>query len=496
MPLTACTFVLFGATGDLTRRKLLPALFRLFNANSLPERFAVVGFALPDKKTPDYHEFIRAALDEFIPDNERAEHRLEQFIEMTSFVAANFTDAEGYDRLKAELARVDAERGTFGNHLYYLATPPALVPDILRHLQQDGLVTDHASHTPWTRIIAEKPFGTDRDSARKLTAQFHEVVKEDQVYRIDHYLGKDAVQDVSVLRFANSLFEPLWNRNHIDQVQVTVAETLGVGNRGGYFDAMGQTRDMVQSHALQVISLLAMEPPNSFAANAVRQEKAKVLDAMRPLNNYHAVRGQYGVGHGPNGEAVLGYTQEPSVPAGSCTETFMAAKLSIESWRWSGVPFYIRAGKRLPKQLTEVLIQFKGAPLPLFRGSTRRPEPNILRLRIQPDAEISLIVELKKPGTLNDLIPVELDMLYGEAFKVPLKDAYERLLLDALNGDAVLFMREDEIDAAWRVVDPLLAYWNQDPADFPNYAAGTWGPEAADELLARDGRKWLSLDGF
>ena len=489
MPKSSCIFVLFGATGDLARRKLLPALFRLFNGGALPERFGIVGFALPDKKTPDYHEFVRAALHEFVPDDERSDTRLEAFIALTSFVPANFTDADGYDKLKAELVRVNAERETYGNHLYYLATPPSLVPEILRHLQQGGLVTNHAQTAPWTRIIAEKPFGTDRESARKLTKQFHEVVKEDQVYRIDHYLGKDAVQDVSVLRFANSLFEPLWNRNHIDQVQITVAETLGVGSRGGYFDAMGQTRDMVQSHALQVLALLAMEPPNSFAANAVRQEKAKVLDAMRPLNNYYAVRGQYGAGHGANGEPVPGYRQEPSVPAESCTETFMAAKLSIESWRWSGVPFYIRAGKRLPKQLTEVLIQFKGAPLPLFRNSTRRPEPNILRLRIQPDAEISLIVELKRPGTLNDLIPVELDMLYGESFKVPLKDAYERLLLDALNGDAVLFMREDEIDAAWRVVDPLLAYWNQDPADFPNYAAGTWGPEAADELLARDGRK-------
>ena len=496
MPLNSCTFILFGATGDLTRRKLLPALFRQLKSNSLPDRFGIVGFALPDKKTPDYHDFVRAALVEFIPDSERDEDTVKRFIELTSFVPANFSDAEGYDRLKAELARVDTERGTFGNHLYYMATPPALVPEILRHLQQDGLVTQSATQTPWTRIIAEKPFGIDRDSARKLTNLFHEVVKEEQVYRIDHYLGKDAVQDVSVLRFANSMSEPLWNRNHIEQVQVTVAETLGVGSRGGYFDAMGQTRDMVQSHALQVIALLAMEPPNSFGANAMRQEKAKVLEAMKPLNNYQAVRGQYGPGHAPDGEAMVGYRQEPSVPGDSCTETFMAARLSVESWRWSGVPFYIRAGKRLPKQLTEVLIQFKGAPLSLFRGSNRKPEPNVLRLRIQPDAEISLIVELKRPGTMNDLIPVELDMLYGEAFKVPLKDAYERLLLDALNGDAVLFMREDEIDAAWKVVDPLLSYWHQDPVDFPNYAAGTWGPEAADDLLARDGRKWLSAEGF
>jgi glucose-6-phosphate 1-dehydrogenase len=387
---------------------------------------------------------------------------------------------------------VERERGTLGNRLFYMATPPSFVPEILKHLGQAKLVTRSASHAPWTRIIAEKPFGVDRASAHRLTQQFHEVVDEEQVYRIDHYLGKDAVQDVSVLRFANSMFEPLWNRGYVDQVQITVAETLGVERRGAYYDLMGQTRDMVQSHALQVLALLAMEPPNSFTAKAIREEKSKVLEAMRPLNSYHAVRGQYGSGVGPDGKPVPGYRQEPSVPHDSNTETFMAARLFIESWRWSGVPFYIRAGKRLPRQVTEVNIQFKGAPLTLFRSSTRKPEPNRLRLRIQPDAEIALMVELKRPGTVNDLVPIELDMYYQQTFQAPLKDAYERLLLDAFNGDAVLFMREDEIDAAWRVVDPLLAYWRSEPADFPNYAAGTWGPEASDELLDRDDRKWFN----
>jgi glucose-6-phosphate 1-dehydrogenase len=497
MPVNSCAFVLFGATGDLTRRKLLPALYRLYCGGHLPDNFAVIGFALPDKTHPEYHDFVRAALKEFVPEADQDACKTDEFIQFTSFVAANFTDAEGYDRLKAEMARVEEEKKTYGNRLFYMATPPALVPDILRHLQERGLTTPSAQQAPWTRIIAEKPFGTDRDSARKLSGLFHQVVDEEQVYRIDHYLGKDAVQDVSILRFANTLFEPLWNRNHIEQVQVTVAETLGVGNRATYFDPMGQTRDMVQSHALQVISLLAMEPPNSFAAKAVREEKAKVLEAMRPLTSDYAVRGQYGPGvDAADGKPAPGYRQEPGVPAGSNTETFMAARLFIESWRWSGVPFYIRAGKRLPRQVTEVLIQFKGAPLSLFRGSARKPEPNLLRLKIQPDAEISLILELKRPGTLSDLVPVELDMLYGEAFQVPLKDAYERLLLDAFNGDAVLFMREDEIDAAWRVVDPLLAYWRSDPAEFPNYAAGTWGPEAAADLLARDGRKWIDLTSY
>ncbi len=492
-PTDPCVFVLFGATGDLSRRKLLPTLFRLYVQKLLPEKFGVVGFALPDQRTPEYSAFVRAALTEFARE-EVAENAtaLDEFIGMVTFVAANFTDAEGYLHLREELTRFEAERETLGNRLFYMATPPSLVPDVLHHLHTAGLTTCSATQAPWTRIIAEKPFGTDRDSARRLTELFHRVVTEEQVYRIDHYLGKDAVQDVSVLRFANSMFEPLWNRGYVDQVQITVAETLGVEKRGGYYDAMGQTRDMVQSHALQVLSLLAMEPPNSFAARAIREEKSKVLEAMRPLNSYHAVRGQYGPGIGPEGTSVPGYRHEPSVPSESNTETYMAARLFIESWRWAGVPFYIRAGKRLPRQVTEVNIVFKSAPLTLFRNSSRKPEPNRLRLRIQPDAEIALVVELKRPGTLNDLIPIELDMYYQETFNAPLRDAYDRLLVDALNGDAVLFMREDEIDAAWRVVDPLLAYWRSEPADFPNYASGTWGPEAADELLARDGKKWVS----
>jgi glucose-6-phosphate 1-dehydrogenase len=487
-----CVLVLFGATGDLARRKLLPALFRLCCEDMLPEQFALVGFALPDPKQPDYRAFVRDSLAEFVSDDERRLCALEELAAMTRFIPADFNDPEGYHRLAGALAEVDRERGTQGNRLFYLATPPACVPDILTHLQAAGLTTPSAHTVPWTRVIAEKPFGVDRASARQLTQLFHNVVREDQVYRIDHYLGKDAVQDVTVLRFANSLFEPLWNRSYVDHVQVTVAETLGVDRRGSYFDRMGETRDMVQSHALQVIAMVAMEPPNSFSAHAIRDEKVKVLEAMKPLTAHYAVRGQYGPGRGPDGKPVSGYREEMSVAPDSNTETYMAARLFIESWRWSGVPFYVRAGKRLPRQVTEVIIQFKSVPLTLFRGSNRRPEPNVLRLRIQPDAEIALGVELKRPGTAYDLIPVELDMLYGDVFKAPLRDAYERLLLDALNGDAMLFMREDEIDAAWRVVDPLLAYWRTDPADFPNYPAGSWGPEAADELIARDGRKWIN----
>ena len=475
-----CTFVLFGATGDLTRRKLLPALFRLHSENLLPEKFALVGFALPDKDRPDYIDFARAALAEFLPSADAT--AVEAFLKIVSFVPANFTDGAAYASLAAELKRVDAERGLVGSRLYYLATPPALVPDILALLSGAGLLTPDARKAPWTRVIAEKPYGTDGASARALTDEFHKVLSEDQVYRIDHYLGKDAVQDVMTLRFANTLFEPLWNRNYIEQVQITVAETLGVEKRGGYFDAMGETRDMVQSHALQVIALLAMEAPNSFSPTALRNEKVKVLEAMRPLDPSHAVRGQY-----------EGYRDEERVDPRSHTDTFMAARLSIESWRWQGVPIYIRAGKKLPVTATEVTIQFKPVPLALFRSATRKPEPNRLRLRIQPEAEIELICELKEPGSLGNLAPVELDMLYKDSFKdVRLRDAYERLLLDAVAGDATLFLREDEIDAAWHVVDPLLSYWRSDPAEFPNYATGSWGPDAADDLLARDGKKWLT----
>ena len=493
MPLSSCAFIMFGATGDLARRKLLPALLRLYCEKQLPERFAIVGFALPDPKQPDYREFVRAALQEFAKSTvESSAAMVEEFLNIVSFVPANFTEADGYIKLKDELARIETVYETFGNRLIYLATPPKLVPDILHQLKANGLATRSASKTPWTRIIAEKPFGVDRLSARKLTETFHDVVDETQIFRIDHYLGKDAVQDVLILRFANSIFEPLWNRNQIEQVQITVAETIGVERRGAYFDPMGETRDMVQSHALQVLALLAMEPPTSFAANVLRAEKAQVLEAVKPLTGHYAVRGQYGRGTSANGESANDYRSEYNVPGDSNTDTFMAARLFIESWRWAGVPFYIRAGKRLPRQLTEVVVQFKGAPLTLFRGSTRKPEPNLMRLRIQPDAEISLVLELKKPGSSSELFPVELDMMYGDTFKQPLRDAYERLLIDALNNDAVLFMREDEIDAAWRIVDPLLAYWGSEQADYPNYAAGTWGPDAADELLARDGRKWLT----
>ena len=475
-----CTFVLFGATGDLTRRKLLPALFRLHSEKLLPEKFALVGFALPDKQHPDYVEFARAALAEFLPAADST--AVETFLQLISFVPANFTDAMAYANLASELKRAEMERGTGGNLLIYLATPPALVPDILSLLAEANLLTSSAKAAPWTRIIAEKPYGTDGVTARALTDEFHKCLSENQIYRIDHYLGKDAVQDVMTLRFANTLFEPLWNRNYIEQIQVTVAETLGVGTRGGYFDPMGETRDMVQSHALQVIALLAMEAPNSFSANALRNEKVKVLEAMRPLDPSRAVRGQY-----------EGYRDEERVDPKSNIDTFMAARLSIESWRWQGVPFYIRAGKKLPVTATEVDIQFKPVPLALFRSATRKPEPNRLRLRIQPDAEIELICELKEPGSLNNLAPVELDMLYKDSFKdVRLRDAYERLLLDAIAGDPMLFLREDEIDAAWRVVDPILSYWRSDPADFPNYAQGSWGPDAADELLARDGKKWFA----
>ncbi len=472
--LDPCGIVIFGASGDLTGRKLLPALFDLFLLRRLPESFYVVGVARRELGGDGFRKQMQEAVR---PEREAAWN---EFAARLDYFSVDGSDAAGYQRLKQHLLALDKKHGTQGNHVFYLAVPPSLYSPIISHL-------GGACGPGWTRLVIEKPFGHDRKSARSLNAQLRAAFAEEQVYRIDHFLGKETVQNLAVLRFANGIFEPLWNRNYIDHVQITVAEDLGVEHRAGFYETAGAVRDMIQNHLLQVLCLVAMEPPASFEARFVHAEKRQILEALRPLGPRDAVRGQYGPG-----QKMPGYRQEPGVDSKSNTETFAAVKLELESWRWAGVPFYLRTGKRLPRKASEVSIQFRDAPLHLFACTAMQPcPPNLLRLRIQPDEGISLRVLTKTPGLEVIGRPVELDFAYGADLERESPGAYETLLLDVLEGDSLLFATADWVEAAWGVVDPLLEAWAAaPPADFPNYAAGSWGPKAADELLERDGRRW------
>jgi glucose-6-phosphate 1-dehydrogenase len=475
--------VIFGATGDLTRRKLLPALWRLFRAGLLPECFAVVGFAMEELADEEFRARMRAAVEEF--DGAPDPDAWERFAERLTYVG----EAGGFTRLAARLEEADRRCGTGGNRLYYLAIPPGAVEGVVERLGGAGLVAA-AEGERWTRIVVEKPFGRDLESARALNAVLRRVFDESQVYRIDHYLGKETVQNLLVFRFANVLWEPVWNRNYVDHVQVTVAETVGVERRAGYYERAGALRDMVQSHLLQLLMLVAMEPPASYDADSIRSEKVKVLRALRPVAaGSDAVRGQYASGV-VRGEAVPGYGEEPRVAAGSRTETFAALRLQVENWRWAGVPFYLRTGKRLPEKATEISIHFRPAPHPILDTvEGDRPEPNVLVLRIQPEEGISLFFEAKVPGLRGPLHPVSMDFAYQTSFTGVSPEAYERLLLDAMAGDATLFARCDEVEAAWALVTPVLEAWEAEGEPQP-YPAGSWGPEGARDLLEADGRAW------
>jgi glucose-6-phosphate 1-dehydrogenase len=488
--------VLFGATGDLAHRKVVPALYHLWAGDLLPERFALVCFGRREFSDEAMRSALRASLEKYARVKPIDEARWASFAKLISYVRGEFDDAASYTALAAKLDSIDVAAGTSGNRLFYLATPASSFPEIIRGLGAAGL--DHeTTESGWRRVVIEKPFGRDAESAIKLNREVGKVFRESQVYRIDHYLGKETVRNILIFRFGNLIFEPIWHRRYIDHIQITVAEAIGVEGRGAFYEETGALRDILQNHLLQLLTLVAMEPPATLDAEALRDEKVKVLRAVRLITpeqvERHVVRGQYGPGW-VGATEVAGYRSEPEVDAASETETFVAARFEIDDWRWAGVPFYLRAGKRLPKRATEIAIQFKDVPQRLFSPVGGDPEANLLVIRIQPDEGILLRFAAKVPGLGVDVRPVNMDFAYGSAFTVESPDAYETLILDALLGDASLFTRADEVEAAWRIVDPIMEAWlaGAEPA-LPNYAAGTWGPDSADELLTREGRRWRRL---
>ncbi|MGQ9629154.1 MAG: glucose-6-phosphate dehydrogenase [bacterium] len=489
-----CVMVIFGATGDLTRRKLMPALYNLHRERLLPEGFSAVGFARREKSHDDFRREMMEAVGKYSRGKPVQPALWGSFARGLYYFQANFEDFQRYLRLAEMLKRLDEERGTRGNRIFYLATPPSHYTEIVERLGDAGL----AERGGWSRIIVEKPFGRDLTTAQELNRQLGEIFREDQVYRIDHYLGKETVQNILVFRFANGIFEPLWNRHYVDHVQIAVSEDLGVEGRGRYFEEAGITRDIVQNHILQLLCLVAMEPPVAPDADAIRDEKLKVLRSIRPIApgevGEYTVRGQYGRGY-IAGESVPGYREEEGVSSDSITETFVALKLFVDNWRWAGVPFYLRAGKRMPKRATEIAIHFRRAPHLLFdRVGVHWSDPNVLIIRIQPDEGIALKFGSKVPGPKIQIQSVMMDFRYGASFGIEPPEAYERLLLDCMMGDPTLFARRDEIEAAWEFVTRIIEGWQSAPPPaFPNYEAGTWGPAGAASLIERDGRSWRRL---
>jgi glucose-6-phosphate 1-dehydrogenase len=487
--------VLFGATGDLSHRKVFPALAQLWRTNLLPADWALVAVG----RRPYDDDSFRADLAASLHANCRVQLEPEMerdFLERIAYHRGDFADDATYDTLTKKLEAMDREHDTASNVLFYLATQPSAFPEIVAGIGRCGL--DHEVHGGgWRRIIIEKPFGRDLDSARKLNREVLRVFRESQVYRIDHYLGKETVRNLLVFRFGNGIFEPLWNRRYVDHVQITVAESLGVEDRGAFYEETGAARDVLQNHLLQLLSLVAMEPPATFEADALRDEKLKVLRAIAPPTFQDVasdvVRGQYDRGW-VAGRPVKAYREEREVDPESETETYVAARFDIDDWRWSGVPFYLRTGKRLAKRATEIAIQFRDVPHRLFANTATDPQPNLLVMRIQPDEGMLLRFNSKVPGLGLEIRPVTMDFTYGAAFSSDTPDAYETLLLDATLGDQSLFTRADEVEAAWALVTPMHNAWLDMPApEFPNYAAGTWGPVAADALIGRDGRRWRRL---
>ena len=486
--------VIFGASGDLTRRKLLPAVYELSRGHRLPPRFAVIGIAKSPLDDESFRQQFRESLREFTGIDPANDAVAESLAAHMRYLAGDLDDHALYERLASVLNESAPNSGV----LFYLAVPPELAPSVGGHLGRAGLAREQTD-TAWRRIIVEKPFGSDFDSARRLNQLLHQHFQESQIYRIDHYLGKETVQNLMVFRFANGMFEPIWNRRYIDHVQITAAETVGVERRGRYYESSGALRDMVQNHLMQLLTLIAMEPPVTFRADSVRDRKMDALLAVQPIGaggdcRSSVVRAQYASGW-VAGHEVPGYRTEPQVDPASATETFVALRVYLDSWRWAGVPFYLRTGKRLPKRVTEIAIQFHRPPLQIFKRVGSSPvSPNLLVINVQPDEGISLRFEAKLPGMRMQLAPVMMNFRYGDAFTGPVPEAYETLLLDALTGDSTLFARHDFVEASWSLITPVHDAWREDAAhEIPSYESGEWGPPEADALIGATGHRWRTL---
>ena len=493
-----CILVIFGATGDLTARKLIPALYNLAREGLLPPQFACVGFARRDKTHEQFRAEMKEAISKFSRVKPIDETLWETFQNQLFYHKSEFHEKEGYDRLSDFLKTLDLQLGTQGNRVFYLSTQPSFFPTVTENLHKSQLIySEETVKDKWSRIIIEKPFGHDLSSAYTLQKELTQYLSESQIYRIDHYLGKETVQNLLVLRFANSLFESLWNNRYIDHIQITVAEDIGIGTRGAFWEEAGFLRDILQNHIMQILSLIAMEPPANLSATAIHDEKVKAIQSIRPFDltkiDESVVRGQYTPGY-INGEAAIGYREEKNVSPTSFVETYVAMRLYLDNWRWAGVPFYIRGGKRLPKKGTEISIFFKDPPSVLFQHPGKRNEPNVLTIRIQPDEGTSFKINCKVPGSSNLIQPVKMNFRYGKYFGMTPPEAYERLILDCILGDNTLFAREDEVFASWQLLTPILERWAETKAsNLPSYAAGSFGPKEADALMSTDGRKWRIL---
>jgi glucose-6-phosphate 1-dehydrogenase len=483
-----CGLVIFGVTGDLARKKLMPAVYDLANRGLLPPGFGLVGFARRDWATQDFNRVVHEAVRQYARTPFR-ESVWRQLAEGFRFVPGDFSDDDAFDELARTIHELDRARGTGGNHAFYMSIPPKFFPEVIKQLARSGLAAQDGDQ--WRRIVVEKPFGHDLKSARELNDIVESVFPPDAIFRIDHYLGKETVQNLLAMRFANQMFEPVWNRNYVDHVQITMAEDIGIGGRAGYYDGIGAARDVIQNHLLQLLALTAMEEPVSFDAKDLRGEKEKVLSAVRlpPDLSAHTARGQYAKGW-QGSQPVVGYLQEEGIPPDSITETYAAVRLDIDTRRWAGVPFYLRTGKRLGRRVTEIAVVFKRAPhLPFERTATEELGENAIVIRVQPDEGVTMRFGSKVPGTLMEVRDVTMDFGYGNAFTEASPEAYERLILDVLLGDPPLFPRHEEVELSWEILDPIEEFWSGQGQPEP-YPAGTWGPSAADEMMLRDGRGW------